>query len=214
MSPVTVILADPQYLVRVGLNCILQNRQDIKILGEAQDEEDLLDLMNAEAADVVILDYQDPDFISKKTIVRLKKEFPQTGILVISADSERHSIYEVLEAGVNSFLTKTCDEKEILEGIMAVAKNQRYFCKKVVDFVFERSFAKCRDDCSPLPLTVRETEIVRLVAKGRIAKEIASELDITPHTVYTHRKNIMRKLKLNSPTELILYAVNKGLVDQ
>ncbi|MFK7982768.1 MAG: response regulator [Saprospiraceae bacterium] len=212
MSTISVILADAQYLIRVGLNHILGNHATIKVIGEAVDEESLLNLMDTESADVIIMDYNQPNNFSTTTIKLLKENYPETGILVVSADNEKDSIYEVLEAGVTSFLTKSCDEKEIIEGIMAVTKKQRYFCKKVMDYVFERSFSPTVEDCAPTPLTVREIEIVQLAAKGLIAKEIASQLALSTHTVYTHRKNIMRKLKINTASELILYAVNNGLV--
>jgi len=179
LSTTSVILADADYLVRVGLNHILENESNIVVLGAVSDEEGLFDLME----------------------------------LVVSADNEKASIYSVLEAGVTSFLTKSCDKKEILDGIQAAAKAQRYFCKKVMDYVFERSFSNTAEDCAPTPLTEREIEVVKLAAKGLIAKEIASELGLSTHTVYTHRKNIMRKLKINTATELVLYAVNNGLVD-
>lgn len=212
MSTISVILADAQYLVRVGLNHILDNRTDIKILGEVANEKDLLGMMASEPAEVVVLDYNQKGNFSTKTVQNLKEKYPDTGILVISGDNEKDSIYEVLEYGVTSFLTKSCDEKEILEGVQAAAKKQRYFCKKVMDYVFERSFSPTTEDCSPMPLTVREIEVVQLVAKGLIAKEIADRLNLSTHTIYTHRKNIMRKLKINTASELVLYAVNNGLV--
>ncbi len=212
MSTISVILADAQYLVRVGLSHILANRTDIKVLGEVANESDLLEMMEAENAEVVILDYNQIGNFSTKTVQHLKERFPDTGILVISADNEKDSIYEVLEYGVTSFLTKSCDGKEILEGVQAAAKKQRYFCKKVMDYVFERSFSPTAEDCAPMPLTVREIEVVQLVAKGLIAKEIADQLNLSTHTIYTHRKNIMRKLKINTASELVLYAVNNGLV--
>jgi len=209
---ISVILADAQYLIRVGLNHILENYEGVQVLGEAADEQNLFTLMQTEMADVIIMDYNQPNNFSIDTIKELKNTYPNTGILVVSADNEKDSIYEVLEAGVTSFLTKSCDEKEIIEGIQAANKKQRYFCKKVMDYVFERSFSPTVEDCAPIPLTVREIEVVQLAAQGLIAKEIASKLDLSTHTVYTHRKNIMRKLKLNTASELILYAVNNGLV--
>lgn len=212
MSTISVILADAQYLVRVGLNHILDNRVDIKILGEVANETDLLGMMESEPAEVVVMDYNQKGNFSTKTVQHLKEKYPDTGILIISGDNEKDSIYEVLEYGVTSFLTKSCDEKEILEGVQAAAKKQRYFCKKVMDYVFERSFAPTTEDCAPMPLTVREIEVVQLVAKGLIAKEIADRLNLSTHTIYTHRKNIMRKLKINTASELVLYAVNNGLV--
>lgn len=212
MPIISVILADAQYLIRVGLNHILENYEGVQVLGEAADEQNLFTLMQTEMADVIIMDYNQPNNFSIDTIKELKNTYPNTGILVVSADNEKDSIYEVLEAGVTSFLTKSCDEKEIIEGIQAANKKQRYFCKKVMDYVFERSFSPTVEDCAPIPLTVREIEVVQLAAQGLIAKEIASKLDLSTHTVYTHRKNIMRKLKLNTASELILYAVNNGLV--
>ena len=212
MPNTSVILADADYLVRIGLRHILNKYDDIQVLGEVSDTERLFELLATEEADVVIIDYNQPQNFSVDSVKKLRHDFPNTGILVISADNEKNSIYEVLEHGVTSFLTKSCDEEEIIEGINAAAKTKRYFCKKVMDYVFERSFSTTSEDCAPLPLTVREIEVVQLAAQGLIAKEIASKLKLSTHTVYTHRKNIMRKLKINTSSELILYAVNKGLV--
>ena len=211
MSTISVILADAEYLIRIGLNHILHGYDAINILGEAADEQSLMTLLEVEVADVIIMDYNQPNNFSVETIKKIKGKYPDTGILVVSADNEKDSIYEVLEAGVTSFLTKSCDEKEIIEGVYAATKKQRYFCKKVMDYVFERSFSPTVTDCAPTPLTVREIEVVQLAAQGLIAKEIASKLNLSTHTVYTHRKNIMRKLKINTSSELIIYAVNNGL---
>ncbi len=214
MSTTSVILADAEYLVRVGLNHILEKQSNVEVLGAVADEQGLFDLMAAKPAHVIILDYNQSNNLTVESILKLRKVYPNTGILVVSADNEKESIYGVLEAGVTSFLTKSCNEKEILEGIQAAAKQQRYFCRKVMDYVFERSFSTTTDDdCAPTPLTEREIEVVKLVAKGLIAKEIASELGLSTHTIYTHRKNIMRKLKINTATELVLYAVNNGLAN-
>lgn len=213
MSTTSVILADAEYLIRVGLNHILGKQSNVEVLGTVWDEEGLFNLMEANPAKVVILDYNQTNNLTVESILKLKKEYPETGVLVVSADNEKESIYSVLEAGVTSFLTKSCNEKEILEGIQAAAKQQRYFCRKVMDYVFERSFSSTDEEDAPTPLTEREIEVVKLVAKGLIAKEIAGELGLSTHTVYTHRKNIMRKLKINTATELVLYAVNNGLAN-
>ena len=212
MPVISVILADAQYLIRFGLQQILEDQPEIHVLGAVTNEDDLMVLLENEPADVVIMDYNQPANFTTASVKKIKTNYPDVGILVISADNEKKNIYDVLENGVTSFLTKSCDKKEIIEGVQAAAKKQRYFCKKVMDYVFERSFSTTTEDCTPLPLTQREIEIVQLAAKGLIAKEIAHQLKLSPHTVYTHRKNIMRKLKINTASELILYAVNKGLV--
>ena len=111
---------------------------------------------------------------------------------------------------VNSFLSKKCDEKEIIDAVHATSKNEKYYCTNVLNCLLEKSFPK--DDCSPRPLSPREIEVVQLVAKGLIAKEIASELYLSTHTIYTHRKNIMKKLKIGTTSELVLYAVREGII--
>ena len=83
----------------------------------------------------------------------------------------------------------------------------------ILEVILEKSFGPEEEECEPIPLSPREIEIVQHIANGRIAKEIASDLHLSTHTIYTHRKNIMRKLELSSPVELVMYAINMGIVD-
>lgn len=212
MRPVSIILADSQFLTRLGLKQLLSARQDFQVVSEAEDEEELLEQLESHAPRVVIIDYNQPGNFSHASIEQIRKSAPQSNILVISADNEKNSIYRVLESGVNSYLTKTCGEEEIIDAVKATARGEKFFCTKVLDYLLEKSFSKAQENCAPTPLTPREIEIVRLVARGLIAKEIADMLNLSTHTVYTHRKNIMKKLKFNTSSELVLYAVNQGIV--
>jgi DNA-binding NarL/FixJ family response regulator len=215
MQPVSIILADEQYLVRLGLKALFADKPHIQIVGEASDEPELLELLGHTPADLIILDHNQPDSFSKETIERIRNEFPQVNILIISGDDHKPSIYEVLEKGIQSFLTKSCDGEEIIDAVKATAKGEKFFCTRVVDYLLEKSFAKEPDrGCAPSLLSPREIEIVQFIAQGLIAKEIASKLNLSTHTIYTHRKNIMKKLRLNTASELVLYAVNTGLVQQ
>lgn len=210
-----MVLADEQHLVRTGLKQVLGQAGDINITGEAGDEEELLALLREQKPpQIVVMDYNQPDSFNHNTVKEIKQLAPKTNILIISADNEKRSIYRVLENGVNSFLTKTCGEEEILDAIHATAKGEKFFCTKIVDYLLEKSFSKEEENCEPTPLTTREIEIVRLIAKGLIAKEIASELNLSVHTVYTHRKKIMKKLAISSSSELVLYAVNQGILEE
>lgn len=212
-EPISIILADAQYLIRLGLKHLLSAKAHFQIVAEVVDEEDLLAELMEQHPNVVILDYDQEDNFSPSTISRIKEISPTSNILVISADNNKKNIYQVLESGVNSFLTKTCDEDEIVDAVKATAKGEKFFCTRVLDYLLEKSFAKEEIDCAPTPLSPREIEIVRLIARGHIAKEIASKLNLSTHTIYTHRKNIMKKLQLGSSSELVLYAVNKGIVE-
>lgn len=212
MSKITIALADAQYLIRVGLRSLIEEFEQFEIVGEADSEKALLELVKEKNPKVVILDYQQTAAqFDTDSIIKVKESSPSSNVLIISGDNNRETIYKVVESGINSFLTKTCDEEEIISAIKATAKEEKFFCNKILNFILERSFAK-PEDCSPTPLTPREIQIVRLVANGKIAKEIADELNLSTHTIYTHRKNIMNKLELKSASELILYAVEKGIV--
>ncbi len=210
---IQIAVADAQTLCRVGLCQVINMTPDIEVAGQAKNSEDLLSLVAEKHIDVVVIDYNQPRYFDQTIIHEIKAISPQTHLLVISSDERKERIYRVLEDGVNSFLTKQCDEQEILDAIKATAKGEKFYCHKILDLIIKRSFPSKSEDCGATPLSAREKEILALVAKGMVAKEIAAELHISPHTIYTHRKNILRKLNLTSPTEMIVYALEQGLIE-
>jgi DNA-binding NarL/FixJ family response regulator len=213
MNSVRIAIADSQYLTRKGLRQVLSQRQGYVVTSELSHETELYKHLKSNPPDVLILDYNQPRHFTTETVRKVKELAPQVEVLIISADEQKDQIYEVIESGVNCFITKECDETEILDAIEAAKKGQKFFCNKVLDYIIEKSFPGNADDCDPSPLTPREKEIVVLTAKGLIAKEIASDLDLSTHTVYTHKKRIMKKLGLKSPVQLVMYALEKGMID-
>ena len=214
MVPISILIADSQYLIREGLKNLIRNLGGFNAIAEASNEAELLDFIKKNKVNIIILDYNNSSYFKIETIQKIKKIEPDSNILIISSDNNKNNIYEVLELGVNSFLTKQCEEDEILNAIKATAKGEKFFCNNVLNYILEKSFSPEEDeDCSPTPLTFREIQIVRLIGAGMIAKEIASDLKLSIHTVYTHRKNIMRKLELNSTSELVIYAINHGIIE-
>ena len=212
-SKIKVAVADAQMLCRVGLCEVLRAAPEIEIAGEAANTDELLKLLEEKTIDVAVVDYNQPKYFDQTVAHKVKMISPNTQLLIISSDNRKERIYRVIEDGVNSFLTKQCDAKEILDAIRATARGEKFYCHKILDLIIERSFPNKSEDCTATPLSAREKEILALVAKGLVAKEIAAELHISPHTIYTHRKNILRKLKLTSPTEMIVYALEQGLID-
>ncbi len=211
--PTSVAIADSQYLIRVGLRHLLDAKDDIEVVGDAEDMEELQELLGFSKPDVLIFDYSKPDFFSQNDLDEIRRLSPDTNVLIISADDEKKSIYNVLEKGVSSFITKQCSEEEIYNAIHATAKGEKFFCNKVLEYLLQKSFGEQTDDCSAIPLSPREIEIVQMVVEGRTAKEISGLINLSVHTIYTHRKNIMKKLGFSSASELVLYAVRNGLVD-
>lgn len=216
MQECQIAIADSQYLTRVGLREVVGKSSHLHIAGEASDEKALLALLEQKPVDIIILDHNQPGKFSMQTLTRLQERSPSPDVLIISADNDKGRIFKVLEAGASSYLTKECDEAEILDAIRATSRGDKFFCTKILDYLLEKSFGKSfesKDACGPSPLTPREVEVVRLIAAGMVAKEIAGELHLSTHTIYTHRKNIMRKLELANSSELVRYAIDRGWVD-
>lgn len=212
MQSIRLLLADSQYLIRLGLKSLLARNKHIKIVGESSNTEELLKKVHDLQPDVVLMDYKNSHHFNLEDIKEVKTISPSSKLLIISSDDDKNNIFKVIEYGINSFLTKECSQEEIINAIVATAKNEKFFCNKILDIILAKHLSKEDDDCAPTELTVRELEIVGLITEGHSTKDIAEELCLSTHTVYTHRKNVMRKLNVNSASELILYAINTGLV--
>lgn len=210
---IKVLIADAQLLVREGLKSILSTETDIEVVCEAEDRQQLLSCLKKIAVDVVIIDYS---FESKfrvsdiQSILQLKNK--KVSVLIISSDNKRENIYEVINFGTHGFLTKECDRMEVLDAIRATAQQKRFFCSKIVNIVLEKD-NNCEappilvENCDPTLLTAREMEVLEMIGKGLKTNEIATQLNLSVHTINTHRKNIGRKLNAGSAAQLMKYAL-------
>lgn len=212
---IQIAVADAQILVREGMKAMLASKSTMRIVAEASDRQELTALLNSHNPDVLALDYSAGDKFSPQDVAIIKDQRPLTEVLIISADLDRDKVRTAMKLGAKGFLTKDCGEMEILGAIEATARGEKFFCNKVLDIVLEREEIWSADagPCDPVNFTNRESDIIRLMAQGRNAQEIATELSLSVHTVYTHRKNIHKKLGVSNATEVILYAIRSGLVD-
>lgn len=211
-SKITIIVADSQYLIRFALKQIVRTEPDLFLLAEVASEADLMEVLQQHPEpDIIIMDYFEEGF-QLETVHKVRQVCPDSGIIVISSDENKQNIFKTLEWRINAFLTKSCDEQEIRDAIKAALQKEKFFCTKVLDFLLEKSFGPTPQAAPLSPLSRREIEVVQLISKGLVAKEIAALLNLSPHTVYTHRKKIMKKLELKSTPDLIRYAVQNGLV--
>lgn len=206
-----VFLADHQYLVRVGLRHILARDKQMEVVGEASNSTELMEGVKKHKPDVILIDYYEKNSFSLTDIDVINRNYPKSKFVVITADENKDSINKTLSFGVNAFLTKTCDKEEIKSAIMATSKGEKFFCNKILDILLAKHLGDVDNNCNPTELTVREVEIVKLIGKGYSSKKIAEYLNLSLHTINTHRKNVMKKLKLKSVSELMLYAINMGL---
>lgn len=212
MSSIRILLADSQYLIREGLRRILSAQEGFEIVGEADGRDGLVDSIRRSRPDVVVLDHNSIEFYSGDRLEELEDLVDKSKLLIISQEQDKGRIQTILEWGVRSFLTKYCDQEEIVSAIYSAVKGEKYLCTKVVDMLIEANREEIEDDCIPSVLTEREEEIVRLIATGLKTRDIAEQLHLSPHTVNTHRKNILKKVGVKSGSELVLYAVSTGIV--
>lgn len=189
----------------------LAERSDIAAVDQVQDKEQLFSQLSHHPQ-LLIIDYNVADFISVSELAMVSKKFPETNILVISADNDKSKILEVVQLGVKGYLTKDCSKDEVMMAIQSTAKGEKFFCHKILDIIMEKSFSPEEDHHDTTNLTAREREILKFIARGSSTKQIAEDLCLSPHTVHTHRKSIIKKLKIKSPTEFVIHAMDLGLI--
>lgn len=209
---IRILLADKQALTAAGLIAILNERDDVTIVGQVPASESLNGLLDEHKPELLIVDYNLTGYINPDELPTLRSRFPQTNVLVISSDDDKASILRVLQAGVIGFLTKDCSREEILMAVYAVARGEKFFCHKILNIIMEKHFSPEPVELLPGILTARETEILQLLASGHSTQKIADELFLSPHTVHTHRKSIIKKLSIKSPTEFVIHALDFGLI--
>jgi two-component system invasion response regulator UvrY len=208
MSAIDIVIADPCFLIREGLKQVVE-KQNINLKGEIASSNEFWSKVKKYKPAVLITDYNLKNFIQQDDFSRVIEAYPDTKILVISGDDNKENIFNAIQKGISGYLTKECGREEILNAINSVAKGEKFFCNKILDIILEKKVGENKDNPG---LSERETEIIKLIAQKYSNQEIAEELFISIHTVYTHRKNIMKKLKLKSPVELILFAIDSGII--
>jgi len=210
---VEIVLADPSFLAREGFKKILEGDKLYKIIGEIKNNKEIWFKLSSLNPDILVLDYDNRNFLDVNEITKIKEYVPSTRILVISNHEEKQNIMNVIKQGALGYLTKECEGDEIFKALEAILKGEKFFCSKILDVILEKHYEPYNKNGSTVLLSDREVEIIKLIAEGNSNQNIADKLFLSIHTIYTHRKNIMKKLKLKSPVELVLYALNSGIVE-
>ena len=206
---VSVVISDPQFLTRAGISSLLDKEDDLDVTA-VESVNALERRLDDHVPNVIIMDYMSNGTgISK--VEYIINSCPSAGLLVISADSDTDRIRKVINSGVKGYLTKSCEPDEILMAVRMVSKGNRFFCNQVMEILVHLEGNDPRD-CDPMNLSSREFEVLKLIAQGFTTLKIADKLNISIHTVNSHRKNILKKLNIKSPTQLVAYAHETGLV--
>ncbi len=215
MTPIRVLLADDHKLMRSGLRLLLQQSPEFTVVGEADDGREAVELFNSLQPDVVVMDVGMPRLNGVEAAAQITDAKPGAAIVMLSMHSDESYVLRALKAGARAYLLKDSAEADLGRAILAVKEGKSFFSPAVSKVLLEdymRKLARSGAEDSFDLLSAREREILQLVAEGNSSKEVANLLNLSVHTVETHRSNLMQKLNLRGLPELILYAVRKGLI--
>lgn len=210
----TIVVADDHQIVREGIRKLLETRADFKVVGEASDGEEAVQLVLDHKPDIAVMDIWMPRLSGIDATRRIGKRGLSTKVVVLSMHASREYVEESLRAGAAGYIVKSAAAKELLDAIDAVRSGASYLSPAVTQQVVT-SISKAPD--SPpsgiSALTDREREVLQLVAEGQSSKEIAAILGISLKTVDSHRSNLMDKLEIHKVAGLVRFAIRSGLVE-
>ena len=212
---IEVLIADDHTMFREGMCSLLQKELNIKVVGEANNGREAVKLTLELKPDIVVMDITMPDLNGMEATRKIKKVIPQIKVICLSMHSDRRYVVDMFRAGASGYLIKSCAYKELTDAINIVAANQTYISPQIAHIVVDESISKqktAKKKAVKSTLTPREREILQLIAEGKNTKYIARHLHKSTKTVETHRRNIMRKLKIKSVAELTKYAINEGII--
>jgi len=215
MATVRILLADDHTLVREGLRRILEAEPGWRVVAEAADGREAVQRCLELKPDLVIVDLAMPQLGGVDAIQQIVRRVPATRVLVLSMHADEVYVTRALKAGAHGYLLKDSAGTDLLRAVSALTQHKSFFSPAVSrvmldDYVRQLAERGIMDRYDTL--SEREREVFQLIAEGRVNKEIAEILHLSPSTVETHRARIMEKLDVHSAVEIVLYAVRKGII--
>ncbi|WP_435623895.1 response regulator [Flagellimonas sp.] len=207
---IQVAIADDHTMFREGLVSLLSNDDKISIVGQANNGKELVELLGAVSADVVILDIEMPEMDGFEVLRHLKRMPMAVRTLVLTMHSSPQFIKNIFMAGASGYLPKDAGKTKLLEAIESLYLTGRYHSPETMNIVMDL----LKEDTLPTAISPREKEVIQLIADGNTTHEIAEKLYLSKYTVESHRKNILLKLDLKNSAALVKYAIHKGLIYQ
>lgn len=211
-----VIIADSNDIVRVGLRTILSSDKFTQIIGEATNSDDLEDQVKNFETDIILIDYTSAGF-TIDVIPKILSKQKNVKFIAITPEQSANVVVDALRSGVMSYIKKDCDIPEIISSVKETGSGNKFFCGQILESI-QRAEINVEDldfdsfTCEPVLLSEREVEIITLIAEGYTNSQIAELLHLSPHTINTHRKNIMAKLGTKNTAGIVMYAVKTNLV--
>jgi len=217
MSEIRVLIAEDHETVREGLKLLVNTQDDMEVVGEAGDGREAIALAQELLPDVLLMDVSMPELNGLKATAKLKRIAPDIKILTLTRHTDEAYLQELLQAGVSGYVLKQSASAELLRAIRVIAGGGNYLDPAMTGKVFGNYAAKrekVRGEVRGTPLTERESEALRQIARGYSNKEIAAQMDISVKTVEAHKANALKKLNMKSRLDIVNYAVLQGWLQE
>ncbi len=211
MQKLKVLIVDDHTIIREGIRVLLGSHEDIEVVGEACDGQEAIDKARELSPDIIIMDISMPGIDGLEATRRIAKNNPQSKILILTQHDNREYLLSAVKAGVVGYMPKRALASELVSAIRTIYRGGSFLYPSATAALIEDYLHQAKEEPYD-QLTAREREVLKLVAEGRTTREIAARLFITPKTVVGHRMKIMSKLNIHNRTDLIKFAMHKGLI--
>jgi DNA-binding NarL/FixJ family response regulator len=214
MQKITILLADDHNIIRHGIRALLELEPNFEIVGEAVTGREAITLTEQLKPDVVVMDWAMPLLNGMEAARQIGARCPETKIIILSAYGDTKHVRQAIAVGAAGYLLKLTATKDLIEAIHEVHKGNAYFSPQVAGQLRdEPTMGAATNGASPAPLTVREAEVLQLIAEGFLNKQIADELHLSIKTIEKHRQSLMQKLNLHCTADLVRHAAATGVVE-
>lgn len=205
-------IVDDHAIVRAGLRNFFADHVDLRVVGEAANGREAIDLVRVAEMDVLLMDLAMPGQSGLDALAMIRAKAPDVGILILSGYPEEHYAMNLIRQGASGYLNKECDPAEIVEAVRTIALGKRYITRTVADLLAQQLGRK---DDAPLheQLSEREFQVFLKLARGETASDVAKSLSLSVKTVSTYRTRLMEKMNLASNSDLTYYALKNRLID-
>lgn len=209
MNTIKIIIADDHKILVDGLIAILQPLPHIEVVGRAANGKEVLNLLNKQIVDVVLLDLSMPVMDGLETTLQIKQKYPRVKVLILTTNDEGSIIASVFESGANGYLLKNISNQQLIQGIEDAAAGKKVISNELTDKLIEGLQQKNEE----IPhLTRREQQVLHLIAEELTLNDIAEKLNISVHTVVTHKRSLFVKMQTNTSVGLVRKAIQLGFL--
>ncbi|MBW7885365.1 MAG: response regulator transcription factor [Caldilineaceae bacterium] len=217
MEKIRILLVDDHMVVRIGLKALINGEPDMEVVGEAGNGAEGVERARSLRPDVVVMDISMPEMDGLEATRRVRQECPTAQVLILTVHAQERYLFPVLKAGAAGYVLKSTVDTELFDAIRTVARGGAFLYPAATRLLLEDYVSQLQSGSNPdayETLSEREREVLKLIALGYTATQVAEKLALSPKTVETYRGRIMEKLNLSSRSDLVQYALARGLLSE